>query len=202
MKRFFLLSVLIAGFFLGLTAGAEETAPSEGAIGTTCDEEKPHPSANYCLAQEPATGQQQKCCLNVCLSCHSSPSDDPNLAGPTEWNSREQIIAYVYTTLASTEPNGLADLCIDCHNDRFMANLNHPVEIVYQGGEANIKLKANPEGVKLVCAADAAQNGEGCMLRCVTCHKLHPVESEGNQAHTLLRVNNAGSALCIRCHDR
>ena len=92
-----------------------------------------------------------------------------------------------------------ADLCVDCHEERFAQRENHPVEIVYDPDGSNANLKSTPVGPYLDCTVE---NGQYCLLRCVTCHKLHPNESDGNQLDGLLRVKTADSELCLRCHDK
>jgi len=92
-----------------------------------------------------------------------------------------------------------ADTCIDCHEERFAQRLNHPVEVIYEPGRSNANLKENPLGPYLDCTA---QKKGGCLLRCISCHKLHPVESDGNQLEGLLRVKTTDSELCLRCHAK
>jgi hypothetical protein len=193
MNRFILWGALLLVGLVGLTVDAEE-------VVETCDLNRPHASAQYCLTHELTNQETEECCTATCLSCHPAPQNDPDLSGPTEWNSRDAVLADVYILLANTGDKGLADLCIDCHETRFIEKINHPVEIVYEPGKDTKGLIANPEGPKLVCVTSGSGGAEGCLIRCVTCHKLHPVESEGNQLQGLLHVSSAESALCLRCH--
>ena len=193
MNRLILWGVIVTAGLVALTVGAEESVE-------TCDLNSPHSSAQYCLTQEIISQEDEVCCTAICLSCHPAPQDDPDLSGPTEWKSREAVLADVYALLANTVDNGLADLCIDCHETRFIEKINHPVEIVYEPSQDTKGLIDNPEGPKLVCVSSESVEGEGCLIRCVTCHKVHPVESEGNQLQGLLRVSSVDSALCLRCH--
>ena len=193
MSRFILWGVIVSAGLVGMAAGAEESVE-------TCDINNLHAAASYCLSHEITSQETEDCCNAICLNCHPKPQDDPDLSGPTEWNSRDAILAEVYVLLANSKDKDLADLCIDCHETQFIEKSNHPVEIVYAPGKDPTKLRANPQGPKLVCVASRSNGGEGCLVRCTTCHKVHTVESEGNQLQGLLRVRNVDSALCLRCH--
>lgn len=193
MNRFILWGMIVTAGFVGLTVDAEDGVE-------ICDLNNPHASAQYCLTNELVSKEAEECCTAICLSCHPARQDDPDLSGPTEWNRRDAVLAEVYVFLANTEDQGLADLCIDCHETHFIGKNNHPVEIVYEPSKDTKGLIANPEGPKLVCVTSGSEGGEGCLIRCITCHKVHPVESEGNQLQGLLRVSSVESALCLRCH--
>lgn len=193
MNRFILWGVIVTAGLVGLTVAAEESVE-------TCDINRPHASAQYCLTHELTSKEEEDCCTAICLSCHPAPQDDPNLSGPTGWKSSDAVLADVYVLLANTTGNDLADLCINCHETHFIEKINHPVEIVYEPSQDTRGLIANPEGPKLVCVSSESEGGEGCLIRCVTCHKVHQVESEGNQLQGLLRISSVESALCLRCH--
>jgi len=194
------LMVLVSLLGPAEQAPAEESAENESAV--VCDLTKPHASANYCNNHPWETKEIEDCCNATCLKCHPFHTDEPDLAGPTEWNGRGVVLAEVYIELAATENEGLADLCFNCHVERFLEKENHPVEIVYAPDVVEADFIEKPDGPYLVCETDEGGGQENCLLRCVTCHQLHAVDSEGNEVAGLLRVTSEHSALCLRCHNR
>lgn len=200
MIRFILWGTILAVGLVGLTVEAEDVPVEEEEVLKTCDLKKPHSSVEFCQSDQVKTKEVEECCSAICSSCHPTPQEYPDLSGPTEWKSSDAVLADVYVILAHTEEQGLADLCINCHETRFIEKVNHPVEIAYEPSKVAGKLIANPDGPKLVCVSNDGEGVEGCLLRCVTCHTVHPAESEGNQLQGLLRVSSVGSDLCLRCH--
>lgn len=155
----------------------------------------PHQEANTCLNTPCETQQCIAKCDQLCDSCHNFPKSAPDLSSSTVWNPSGATIDQVYPQLTEEEVFDLANICSDCHGERFLATHNHPVDIQYQPDTRENDLIEVPQGLLLVCDSTLQ-----CQVRCVTCHKVHPSEEEGQQVSGLLRVNNAGSALCASCH--
>lgn len=202
MTRLVLLCAMGLVSLIGQVAQAPAEDVADNEPLAVCDLAKPHTSANFCNNHPWDTPEIEDCCNATCLKCHPFHTDEPNLAGPTEWNSGGVVLADVYVELAATEIESLADLCFNCHEERFREKENHPVEIVYAPDVANADFIEKPEGPYLVCATDEADEQTNCLLRCVTCHQLHAIDSEGNEVAGLLRVTSEQSALCLRCHNR
>lgn len=124
-------------------------------------------------------------CLRACANCHTGTPP----AAPTG----------LYTS-------GDADMCRGCHPDQakevgtalFLLNIvgtdgaNHPVDIFYDPASSPHKLKNDPLGPLLFYD----DSGDNPKVFCSTCHDPMGLEP------MLLRVNNAGSALCLKCHDK
>ncbi len=148
----------------------------------------------------------------ICKYCHT-----PHNAGATAplWNRLAPTAIttkYTSTSMKATPatPTGTSLMCLSCHdsapiaqtdttlnitiadpntviNDRAgngMAN-DHPVSIVYNTTDP--ALKATPAVVKLF----------GTTMECASCHAVH----DGSNP-PFLRESNAGSALCLECHNK
>ncbi len=143
--------------------------------------------------------------------------------------SSSVYVPYQSSTLDSPAgtPDGHSKLCLSCHDgtvaiDSFngggtgtttvagtplqiaeggtILQGEHPVSMVYDPG-ADIRLRAiasvsiGPDGLADVLDKDSK-------VQCSTCHDVHnttsaPAETNGS---SLLRVDNAGSAFCLKCH--
>lgn len=199
MKSPALCVALLMVSFIAVPSMSEEPAGEEKTATCILDEPHMHTSANFCQEYDGDDESIKGCCTATCLGCHTNPADDADLRGQTTWKTILAVLSEIYKQDANTDPASLADLCLDCHDERFSERINHPVEIAY-AADGSTELVANPEGPKLICAAGVEEGGQGCMLRCVTCHKVHPSEAAGNQVLGMLRVGSAGSELCLRCH--
>ncbi len=125
----------------------------------------------------------------ICLSCHdgalalnsmANPPGDGTAALPamtggdaTRLNADGTLAATGYTYIGS-------DLTDD-----------HPVSVAFDGTghgwQALVDIEASR--VKLF--------GDDNTVECASCHYAH-----GNTRGSFLRMSNAGSALCLSCHDR
>lgn len=175
----------------------------------TCDHNSPHLSANNCITQgcDPTDENYllcEKCCDQICIECHGFGDNVIDFSDPTKWNQFAAQMDEVYPELAEGTEFTLADVCIDCHEDnpepdRFSEGHNHPVDIPYDSDALRSQLLSSPAGPLLICDQGASGTTD-CMMRCVTCHMLHPDEEGAFEKVGLLRMSNSGSALCLACH--
>jgi len=115
----------------------------------------------------------------LCLSCHDGASLTATLTNPPN----------VGTTTIVNNLTGNANIGTDLSND-------HPIGFNYvtvQTSDLEIQLKANAEGITGMTGA--LSYGAGNDMWCSSCHDVHD-----NTNGTFLRVNNAGSNLCLACH--
>lgn len=121
-------------------------------------------------------------------------------------------------TLNSTpvQPTGASLACMSCHDGTLAAdsyggstgthpitttaNLgtslanDHPISIDYDSALATADTAlVSPASVSLVVAGIPLFNKK---LECASCHNVH----DNTTAQPFLRVSNAGSALCLKCH--
>jgi len=121
------------------------------------------------------------------------------------------------------QPTGTSKLCLSCHDgtvavdsfgdyigqgNTYMSDINpdydlgtdlrgtHPISIVYDNNaDPNLWDPNNRAMGTSGYISDVLQNGK---VQCSSCHDVHDQESAPN-TH-LLRVDNAGSQLCLTCH--
>lgn len=153
----------------------------------------------------------------ICAPCHT-PHNEIDAAGAPLWNhlvSTEAFVAYTSTTMDATAgvPSGTSLLCLSCHDgatamDNYGGvttgtNLmtgnsvvgvdlgsNHPISIAYSDGGAGLNAEAG--------VASLLSGGVGGTVECSSCHDPH---NDANVANMLV-MSNAGSALCLTCHDK
>lgn len=163
----------------------------------------------------------------VCAVCHTPHGADTSLSGGPAWNHRPSTATYtLYSspTMKATlsQPTGVSKLCLSCHDgtvalDSFGGkigsttisgsaligtNLNrmHPISFAYDSGLAArddtlYDPASRNSGLGGTIDRDMLYDGK---MECATCHDVH--DEQGN-VH-LLRKSDAGSALCLTCHDR
>lgn len=175
------------------------------AFSIVCDHSNPHPSSNNCMRDGCAPGDHlcEQCCDEICTRCHTPPEEEADLSSPTQWNPDGVKMSEVWPEATEETTINLADVCSECHGasseeNRFAVDHNHPVDISYDSGKLNTDLVSSPNGPLLVCT----QGKTECMVRCITCHILHPDLEDSADGTGLLRMNNQGSALCIACHHK
>jgi predicted CXXCH cytochrome family protein len=121
-----------------------------------------------------------------------------------------------------TQPDGVSKLCLSCHDgtvalDNFggvtggtnfatgaanvgtdLAN-DHPVSFSYQSsidnGDNELFPTTSSTSIGGTIASDLLSGGN---VECSSCHDVH--NAYGNDG--LLKIDNAGSALCLTCHDK
>jgi len=152
--------------------------------------------------------------------------------GAPLWNHRESttpsFTVYASTTMNATvgQPSGTSKLCLGCHdgsvgvsdfggvtagldkltssdNGYLGSNLSndHPISFTYDAALASTDVGLFDP----ITTTSGLPGGStidvdllfGHKLECASCHDVH-----GTANDYLLRVDNAGSALCLTCHDK
>ena len=164
----------------------------------------------------------------ICVVCHTPHNSDVTVSDAPLWN--HEVTAATFTLYSSStfdasiaQPNGRSKLCLSCHDgtvavDNFGGatggsvhvtgdallgtNLSndHPVSFTYDATLAtNDGGLFNPStansGLGGTIADDMLFSGE---LQCASCHDVH----NGAGISKLLVKSNAGSDLCLTCHDK
>jgi predicted CXXCH cytochrome family protein len=162
----------------------------------------------------------------ICIACHTPHNALTAPDGPL-WN--HELTAATFTTYSSStldatigQPGGVSKLCLSCHDgtvaiDSFggatgsimitgnallgtsLSN-DHPISITYDTALANADGElADPStvtsGLGGTITADMLFSDQ---MECASCHDVHNTVTTGTPS--LLRINNAGSALCLKCH--
>jgi len=159
----------------------------------------------------------------VCVFCHT-PHNGLSTLVPL-WNHPTTAVGN-YTLYPSGgtlqavpgQPTGASRACLSCHDGTLAADSHgsvvgttfvtggallgtdlsndHPISFTYDAA------LATADG-DLVSPASASQVVPGIPLfsekvECASCHNVH----DNTTAQPFLRVSNAGSALCIKCHTK
>jgi len=164
----------------------------------------------------------------ICIVCHTPHNADLTVATAPLWNHDITSVAaytlYSSATLDATvgQPGNESKLCLSCHDgtvalENFGGTTSgtnfitgsalvgtdisddHPISFVYDAA-----LAAADGGLH-----DPATTSSGLgstisddmlfasRMECASCHDVHD-----NVNGMFLRINNAGSALCLTCHDK
>ncbi len=166
----------------------------------------------------------------VCHTPHNADPYGDGIANAPLWN-HDADMTTVYTLYSSTtlqavpgQPAGVSKLCLSCHDgvialDAFGGAAgtagneisgtglldddlsdDHPVSFTYTAASP-----ADPE-INDPTVANARLGGStiqavlldgGTTMECSSCHDVH-----GTGIAYLLKVDNAGSNLCLVCHDK
>ncbi|HEY5673049.1 MAG TPA: cytochrome c3 family protein [Malonomonas sp.] len=128
----------------------------------------------------------------LCLSCHDGVVGNALVNAPNTGT----------VDLAAVDAGFSADALIGgaAAND---LNNDHPIGFIYTnvssadaGADTEIKAKAVVEAVGGMAGA-VSYGATNNMMWCSSCHDVHD-----NANAPFLRVNNAGSDLCLACHDK
>lgn len=163
----------------------------------------------------------------ICIVCHTPHNADASISDAPLWN--HQTTSTVFTlyssgTLNSTpgQPSGSSLLCLSCHDgtvalENFSGtttgsnmisgsfNLgadlsnDHPISMTYDAALATadgglFDPTTTNSGLGGTIDSDMLISGE---LQCASCHDVH-----GTAYSSLLRIDNAASALCLTCHNK
>jgi predicted CXXCH cytochrome family protein len=174
------------------------------------------------------SGQSWNTTGEICVVCHTPHNADVSVTDAPLWNHQlttATFTLYSSATLDATtgQPNGISKLCLSCHDgtvalDNFGGNTtgtnfisgshnvgtdlsdDHPIGITYDatlagtdGGLYDPTITSS--GLGSTISTDLLFNGQ---LECASCHDVH--NAYGNP--DLLRKSNAGSALCLTCHNK
>jgi predicted CXXCH cytochrome family protein len=163
-----------------------------------------------------------------CVACHVPHAADTSVPRVQLWNhevTTASFVLYASGTLdvKPGEPDRGSKLCLSCHDGtvaidsfgsvttgiQFMTGTallgtdltdDHPISFVYDTALANLDgglhdPTAQASGLGGSINADMLFEGQ---VQCASCHDPHG--SSG--VPKLLRISNAGSALCLICHDK
>ena len=163
----------------------------------------------------------------ICLPCHTPHGADTGVSGAPLWNhevSTQTYTLYSSSTLDASmgQPDGASKLCLSCHDgtvaiDSFGGNTGstmiggsenlgtdlsgtHPLSFTYDAvlatADGGLHNPATAQsGLGGTIDADLLLGGK---LECASCHDVHNKDNNDD----LLRKSNAGSALCLTCHDK
>lgn len=166
----------------------------------------------------------------ICIVCHTPHNADVSVPDAPLWNHDVTVATFTLYDSPSFDgsatigqPSGASKLCLSCHDgtvamDNFDGNTggtvfmsgsdklgtdlsnDHPISFTYDAALATTDgglydpSTAN-SGLGGTIDADMLLAGQ---LQCSSCHDVHNGAALGN----LLRVSNAGSALCLTCHNK
>lgn len=168
----------------------------------------------------------------ICNVCHTPHNADATVTDAPLWDhevtATTAFTLYSSSTLDATvgQPSGVSKLCLSCHDgtvavDAFggaagttligaigtgsgdfgtdLSN-DHPISFTYNTALATadgelFDPSTDASGLGGTIAADMLFSDN---MECASCHDVHNVNGNAN----LLLVDNAGSALCLTCHDK
>ena len=167
----------------------------------------------------------------VCHTPHNAITAGVSSNAPL-WNhatTTATFSTYVGFDLESTpgQPSSSSLLCLSCHDgtvalDSFGGNTgsnfiggganfgtdltnDHPIGVSYTDTEiasdGELQPLTNTYTVPVVGGVDTVLNGllnNGTTVECASCHDVHNKNTDAS----LLKVNNANSALCTTCHAK
>jgi predicted CXXCH cytochrome family protein len=163
----------------------------------------------------------------ICITCHTPHNGDATVADAPLWNhevTTQTFTIYSSGTFNATDggqPDGVSKLCLSCHDgsvalDSFggttgVTNItgaglvgtdlsnDHPVSFTYQNsidnGDTELFATTASTSMGGTIATDLLSGGK---VECSSCHDVH--NKQGNSY--LLKISNAGSSLCLTCHDK
>ncbi len=168
----------------------------------------------------------------VCIVCHAPHGTDPAQVPLWNHNTTTQVFntytGYKFLALPSiTQPDGASKLCLSCHdgvsalnqfggklqgttgtaqamtsNDALTTDLSvsHPISFVYNTALATLdgRLKDPATATTSLGGTIATDlldiNGK---VQCPSCHEVHDPT-----IYKFGKISNAGSALCLTCHNK
>ncbi len=126
-----------------------------------------------------------------CLACHSSGAGIVG-AGATDFTAFA-----IGTDLRNDHPVGIRYPTTAGAGTDFKDPPRKETQLAYFDNNGNTR--ADPNEIRLY------NTGDGYEVECASCHDPHGVPSAGVGSvfnPTFLRVNNAGSAVCLTCHSK
>lgn len=165
----------------------------------------------------------------ICVFCHTPHNAVMNVAAPL-WGHAVTTQTYsLYSNASSStlnattgQPQGVSKLCLSCHDGtvaidsfgtRTGSNLiatsstrnlgidlrnDHPISFTYDAALVTADAGAGPNQLVLPASTREVVPGVPLFdgrLECASCHNPHNNSNGG-----FLRLSNAASALCLRCH--
>ena len=164
----------------------------------------------------------------ICIVCHTPHNANISVSNAPLWN--HQVTTATFTlynsaTMDATtgQPDASSKLCLSCHDgtvamDNFSGETggthfisggadldtelsdDHPISFTYDASLAStdggLKDPATASsGLGSTIANDLLIGGQ---VQCASCHDVH---NSSGTAHLLIK-SNAGSALCLTCHEK
>jgi predicted CXXCH cytochrome family protein len=136
----------------------------------------------------------------LCLSCHDGTVALDSFGGTSGsvMIATENAAVDLGTDLSNDHPVGVAAV----YRDEYAPSPGHfpykPIADVKAAGLRFAALGTTRTGTSRDGVAGSTMNNE--VVSCITCHNPHE-NAEGTDRY-LLRTTNAGSALCLTCHDK
>lgn len=166
----------------------------------------------------------------ICIACHTPHDGDMSIPGAPLWNHEVSTATFTLYTGGGTmdatmgQPSAQSMLCLSCHDGTvaldsyggvaggtYLTALNdgyvgtdlsddHPISFTYDATLAGLDGALHDpstatSGLGSTIDDDLLFGGQ---MQCASCHDVHG--STGFDS--LLRIENAGSALCLTCHDK
>lgn len=159
----------------------------------------------------------------LCVFCHTphNATGTTSETGPL-WNRATTTSSFtVYSSpslnASPTQPDGNSKACLSCHDGTIAVDAyggrtgshfvtgaaligtnlgnDHPVSFTYDGALATADGGlVTPASARAVVAGIPLFDSK---VQCASCHSVH-----NNQHGNFLRLDNAGSALCLSCHRK
>lgn len=164
----------------------------------------------------------------ICLPCHTPHHADTTVLDSPLWNHDQTnsiFQLYQSSTIDATDisqPTGRSKLCLSCHDgtvalDSFGGQVgtsfigaagligtdltnDHPISFTYDDNIATLDGElflpsSAASGLGQTISDDMLFNNQ---MECASCHDVH---NSAGIDHMLVK-SNAGSALCLTCHDK
>jgi len=166
----------------------------------------------------------------ICIACHTPHDGDMSIPGAPLWNHEVSTATFTLYTGGGTmdatmgQPSAQSMLCLSCHDGTVALDSyggvaggtyligtddgyvgtdlsdDHPISFTYDDA------LATTDGALFYPSTDLSGLGGtidadllfGGQVQCASCHDVHG--STGFAS--LLRIENAGSALCLTCHNK
>ena len=130
----------------------------------------------------------------ACLSCHDGVSAINSVVNAPGSGLNTGYVDFGTGNIAFVMPAGVTQIGRDLTND-------HPVSIAYNVGDASLKETNTTltgwSGASTIADLLRTDGANTNRVECVSCHDPHLTDNG-----TFLRTDNAGSALCLGCHDK
>ena len=167
----------------------------------------------------------------ICVVCHA-PHNATNAIAPLWNHKLTTSTFTIYSSPSLNasvgQPNASSKACLSCHDGtvgldaygarpgttlltgsaNFGTDLSndHPISFTYDATLATTDGTLFNPAVKTVAALGGKTITNGMLiggkLECSSCHDVHNNKGDASTASHLLVVNNAGSALCLTCHNK
>lgn len=167
----------------------------------------------------------------ICVVCHT-PHNAGSTAAPLWNHAMSAATYTVYSSPSLNakveQPSSSSKACLSCHDgtvavDSFGGNTgtklmpgswnlgadlsnDHPISFTFNTALATADGGLNDPATKTVSALNGKTIKDGLLIgdkvECASCHDVHNNKGYAPSSDALLIVNNAGSALCLTCHNK